>query len=110
MDDDGRAETLRLAFATPRAWLEDGKHIAVKEAPTAFGPVSYTISSALSRKQINVEIDLPQRDIKNTYIRLRLPAGREIGSVSMGKLSSDGETIDITDLRGHVSIVATVAR
>src|SRR5437763_12677615 len=29
-DDDGRADTLRLAFATPRAWLADGKRIAVK--------------------------------------------------------------------------------
>ena len=33
MDDDGRAETLRLAFATPRRWLEDGKRIDVSQRP-----------------------------------------------------------------------------
>src|SRR5436305_6503953 len=39
LDDDGRAETLRLLFATPRDWLRDGARIAVERAPTAFGPV-----------------------------------------------------------------------
>ena len=29
-NDDGRADTLRLCFATPRRWLEDGKEIVVE--------------------------------------------------------------------------------
>ena len=33
--EDG--ESLWLARATPRAWLEQGKKIAVKNAPTYFG-------------------------------------------------------------------------
>ena len=40
LDDDGVPETLRLLFATPRRWLEDGKELKVERAPTAFGPVS----------------------------------------------------------------------
>ena len=32
MDDDGRAETLRLLFATPRHWLRDGARITVEPA------------------------------------------------------------------------------
>src|SRR5688572_10174788 len=43
LDDDGRAETLRLAFATPRAWLKQGARVRVTNAPTEFGDVSYTI-------------------------------------------------------------------
>src|SRR6185312_7832805 len=31
-NDDGRADTLRLCFATPRRWLEDGKEIVVERA------------------------------------------------------------------------------
>ena len=31
---------LELAYATPRAWLEPGKRIAVNRAPTGFGPIS----------------------------------------------------------------------
>ncbi len=33
MNDDGKPETLRLLFATPRAWLADGKEIKVANAP-----------------------------------------------------------------------------
>src|SRR6185436_9413927 len=40
LDDDGRPETLRLLFATPRRWLEDGQILKVEHAPTAFGEVS----------------------------------------------------------------------
>src|SRR5262249_17879982 len=35
MDDDGRPETLRLLYATPRRWLEDGASLRVRRAPTA---------------------------------------------------------------------------
>src|SRR4029079_12043212 len=46
LNDDGRAETLRLAFATPRAWLKSGSKIRVDRAPTEFGEVSYVIEAA----------------------------------------------------------------
>ena len=42
MEDE---ETLWLARATPRAWLEQGRKITVKQAPSHFGPVSYEIVS-----------------------------------------------------------------
>ena len=36
---------LELAFSTPRAWLAAGKRVAVTNAPTAFGPVSFAIET-----------------------------------------------------------------
>lgn len=33
---------LWLAKGTPRAWLEQGREIAIENAPTFFGTVSYT--------------------------------------------------------------------
>ena len=41
--EDG--DSLWLARATPRAWLEQGKKISVKNAPTHFGDVGYEIVS-----------------------------------------------------------------
>ena len=38
-------QNLWLALATPRAWLEQGKKISVKSAPTHFGSVDYEIVS-----------------------------------------------------------------
>ena len=42
-NDDCKPDTLRLLFATPQRWLEDGKMIKVRNAPTTFGPVSFRV-------------------------------------------------------------------
>jgi hypothetical protein len=113
LDLDGQAETLRLAFATPRAWLKDGQKISITKAPTAFGEVSYTIESKLNSGSIEASIDLPQRSQpKTTLLRFRLPDGKKLASATAGekqlKISDDGETIDLTGLSGNVKIQAKV--
>jgi hypothetical protein len=87
MDDDGKADTLNLAFATPRRWLEDGKRIAIKNAPTAFGPVSFELHR--EGNIVHAEIDLPGRMPSKARLRLRAPEG-------------DRE-IDLTGKSGHIS-------
>ena len=47
--EDG--STLWLAKATPRYWLEQGKKISVKNAPTYFGAVAYQIVSDADQRQ-----------------------------------------------------------
>jgi hypothetical protein len=93
MDDDGLADTLRLAYATPRRWLEPGKRILVRNAPTAFGVVSFEI--VREKKSVRVEIDLPQRSSpRSASLRLRLPEGDKL--------------IDLTGRSGHVSLKVDV--
>ena len=60
--DDGKPDTLRLCFATPRRWLEDGKQVKVERAPTAFGPVSVSLTSHLARGEVLATVQLPQRN------------------------------------------------
>jgi hypothetical protein len=115
LDDDGREETLRLAFATPRRWLEDGKRISVQKAPTAFGDVSYVIQSAVKQGHIDALVDLPtSRAPAKVLLRLRLPDAQKVASAKSGdralKVAGDGETIDLTGLSGHVTIQAQVTR
>jgi len=114
MDDDGRAETLRLAFGAPRAWLVDGKRIAVKKAPTEFGEVSFVVESALAAGHVDAEIDLPRRAAPSkAYLRLRLPDGKKIGSAKSGDTElkvADGQTIDLSALKGHAKLTAQVAQ
>jgi hypothetical protein len=105
MDDDGKADTLRLAFATPRRWLSDGKSIRIERAPTAFGEISFTLNSELSTHHVSAEIALPDRQTPNKiFLRLRLPDGHRIKSISVGKLMKDGETIDLTGFKGKIFI------
>jgi hypothetical protein len=106
LDDDGRAETLRLCFATPRRWLEDGKQIVVDRAPTQFGNVSLRIDSQLEQNRVTAEIDLPPRAPAKTLLRLRLPVGLKVKSPNMPMAGP--ETLDLSGQHGHCSVVVDV--
>jgi hypothetical protein len=112
MDDDGRAETLRLLFATPRRWMQDGQRIQIERAPTAFGEVSILAHSALSKGEVSIDVALPTRAASKTLLRLRLPAGWKIKSAAAADqpLEVNDETIDLSGLKGNVSITARVRR
>ncbi|MFZ9791462.1 MAG: hypothetical protein ACO3F3_03885 [Gemmataceae bacterium] len=114
MDDDGKPETLRLAFATSRRWMEDGKSLAVQKAPTAFGEVSFQMESRLKDGKVLVQLDLPEgRTPEKTFLRLRLPEGWKIAScVAKGQklpFQTDGTT-DISSFKGKLEMEYQVAR
>ncbi len=114
LDDDGKPETLRLAFATPKRWLEDGKTIEVERAPTAFGPVSFKIGSKLSEGKVTGEFDLPTRNpATRTQARIRLPDGWRIASVQVNgrKAAADADgAVDLSGRTGKLTVVATVVQ
>ena len=78
--EDG--QNLWLARATPRVWLEQGKKISVKNAPTHFGPVDYEIVSDVDHGKITATVKLPARNsAKAVWLRLRHPKSAPIQSV-----------------------------
>ena len=108
-DDDGRPDTLRLLFATPRRWLEDGKTITVERAPTAFGEVSVRMESKLATGEILAEVTLPTRNPpQRILLRARVPEGWKVISARTDNgalvLDADG-TVDLTKLRGKGSVL-----
>ena len=109
----GSPDGLELAFATPRAWLAPGKRIAVRRVLTSFGPLSYTIDARAG--SIHAVIDVPGRMVPPTLkLRLRLPAGKRIASVSLhGKaferFAPDTGTIDLSGLQGRLDLMVSVA-
>jgi hypothetical protein len=113
-DDDGRPDTLRLLFATPRRWLEDGKVIRVPRAPTPFGEVSVTVESRLAAGEVIARVRLPDRDTpRRTQLRIRAPDGWKVTSAAgaQGPLSVDPRgTADLTELRGEQVLRFRVGR
>jgi len=101
MDGDGRPDTLRLMFATPKRWLEDGKSIVIEGAPTAFGRVSISMESALDQGRIIAEVSMPERLPKVSLLRCRVPEGWTITSAIF-----DGQEVDVDD-SGTVDISTT---
>jgi hypothetical protein len=114
LDDDGRPETLRIAFATPKRWLEDGKVIKVERAPTDFGPTSFRIESRLEKGQVIAEIDPPQRNQpKRTLLRARVPDAWKITSAEIGSQTlqpDDKGTVDISSIKSKTTIIFQTKR
>jgi hypothetical protein len=100
-DASGLPTGLELAYATPRAWLENGKRIEVKRVQTAFGPVSYSLEAR--RDSVRVSLDVPPDLSGPLRLRLRLPHGERI--LSHLARRADPETLDLTGRTGHVELV-----
>jgi len=108
---DGRPDGLELASSTPRAWLAAGKRIAVSDAPTDFGPVSYVLEAGeknLVRATVKVPPRLGARD--RLSLRVRLPGGNEVAQVMVNdrphvKFDRATGTIDLTGESGELTLV-----
>jgi hypothetical protein len=79
---------LRIAYATPRAWLRPGRKISVMDVPTSFGPLSYSL--AAERGAVRVRIEVPNVTRPRTLsLRLRIP-----GATRTVDLSGRSGTLD----------------
>lgn len=91
-------DTLWLGQAIPRPWLEAGKRVAVNEAPTTFGPVSYSLEPQIDGS-MRVQLAPPVRSApKEIVLRLREPRQRKIARVKTSepvKLKYSRDTIRI---------------
>jgi hypothetical protein len=108
---DGRPVGLELAFATPRGWLAEGKSIAVRGAPTSFGPLSYELVAGADRIDATVEVP-SRRPPLSLKLRLRVPAGKRVVAVRVDgrprPFNAKTATVDLSGLRGALTIVAAV--
>jgi hypothetical protein len=108
--EDGK--DLWLARATPRAWLEQGKKISVKGAPTFFGTASYEIVSDVDHGRITATVEMPsRRPPRSVLLRFRHPKALPIRSVLVnGKpwtsFSRGKETVELQGLPGKITVVA----
>lgn len=112
LDDDGRPETLRLLFATPRPWLADGAVIRAERLPTAFGEVSVVARSRLSEGEVRVDVTPPPRAPARALLRARLPGGWRVLSAEAGvPLPVDATgAVDITRFRAPFRVSFRVGR
>ena len=106
-------QNLWVARATPRAWLEQGKKIAVRNAPTYFGTLAYEIVSDVDHGRITATIEIPDRNApKSVLLRFRHPTSAPIQSVRVNgkrwtRFNQDKEVIELTGLRGKVTVAAS---
>jgi hypothetical protein len=110
ISEDGA--TLWLAKGTPRAWLEQGKKIIVKNAPTHFGTLAYEIVSDVDHGKIAATVEMPSGKANPSVIlRLRHPKTSPLKSLIVNdQLWNDfdaaKETILLHNLKGTVKVEA----
>ena len=74
-------EKLILLSCVPPAWLEDGKCIEIKNAPTFFGLVSYRLQSHLKDGYLKLNLTAEKAPVKG--YTLKLPVEKNIRSVKI---------------------------
>jgi hypothetical protein len=112
LNDDGSPDTLRLMFATPKRWLEDGKSISIERAPTAFGQVSVAMHSHLNSGSIVAEVTAPPKAPGKMLLRARVPDGWKVLSARAGAKALPVDrtgAVDVTSLRGKFEVKFKVA-
>jgi len=96
---------LELAFATPRAWLEPGKSIAVRNAPTSFGTLNYSIA----RQGNMVHVEIAPLSSPTLRLRLRLPRGERIASIEpAAPYDARTGTIDLSGRPGPIELAVAI--
>jgi hypothetical protein len=108
-----QGDSLWIARATPRAWLDQGKRIAVSNAPTHFGTLSYEIVSDVDHGRITATLELPARNPPHAVtLRLRHPKAAPIRGVTINGRNWTGfdnsrETIRIEGQGFHGTATVT---
>jgi hypothetical protein len=111
-NETGLPVGLFLGDAIPRQWLADGRTITVRDAPTCFGPLSYSLASHLVDGRVEALVQVPERDpIRHLRLKLRLPDGRRLQAVTVNgqphtRFDPARETIDLTGFGGRLEISA----
>src|SRR6185369_16227535 len=107
LDDDGKPETLRLCDAIPPLWLDDKQTVTVEKFPTAFGEVSFTVESRVSRGEVRVTVTAPPRPVGRMQLRLPDPFDYTITGVKLGddELTRDADgRVDLTGRTGTFTV------
>jgi hypothetical protein len=108
--EDGDA--LWVARAVPRVWLEQGKKIVVRNAPTYFGTLAYEIASDVDHGTITATVEIRSRRPPHTVLlRLRHPWNLPLKSVTVNGQAWRGfvkgkEVVELAGFTGKVTAVA----
>ncbi|HRT10051.1 MAG TPA: NPCBM/NEW2 domain-containing protein [Candidatus Paceibacterota bacterium] len=107
-----RGDQLWLAPLAPEAWLATDKNLSVSNAPTRFGPVSFSISSRAEPRRVEVTVHPPRRTPpKAIVVRLRQPEKTLISRVEVNGQRHDAfspglQTITLESAAGPLTITA----
>lgn len=100
-------DTLYLAKAAPVSWFRPGEKVELCDAPTYFGPVSYTIT--VTEDTIEARVKPPRRNPPaKLALRLRRADGKPIRTVTGGEWDAEREIVWVDATSEEIGVVARV--
>ena len=97
--------SLNLLSGVPRAWLNDGENITVRNASSYFGKISFQVQSDLKNNRImatiNIDSDRAPREVE---IRLPHPQGKKPIEVKGGAYDANSESVKISNFKRSAAI------
>jgi hypothetical protein len=104
--EDSDEETLYLAKGVPRDWVGSGNQIGIREAPTRWGRVSFSLITRPEEKVIVGQVELTGATFpKAVHFKLRLPRRRFLQHVTV-----NGEPASLGGIHGDTVVIATLDR
>ena len=111
-----QGDTLFLGRGLPRAWVGSAEGVAIRDAATYFGPMSFEMRPVDGAKRIIARIDPPLRQPpKRTVLRFRHPQkARLIGIAVDGRavetFDADREWVELPTLTAPTTVEARFAQ
>jgi len=103
-----QGDTLRLLSAVPRSYLEDGKHVEIRNGSSYFGPFSLRVDSELRQRRIRATVECAgDRAPRHVILRLPHPLGVRAKQALGGRYDPATESIHIEPFNGRAGVVLT---
>ncbi|HUA16842.1 MAG TPA: Tat pathway signal protein [Verrucomicrobiae bacterium] len=82
--EDSDDDRLYLAKGLPREWVGSGKPIAIEQAPTRWGPVTFQLATDRQAKIVAGQIELGgERPPREVHFKLRVPVELQLSEVKV---------------------------
>jgi hypothetical protein len=103
---------LHLALGASRGWLASGQTLGIGNAPSHFGPISYSMRYDPARQTVTGKIDFPEAsELPWAVMHIRLPGGlrvRQVDPASGVIIIPGGEGIRWENPRGTIAFTYLV--
>ena len=100
-----RGRTLELLPGIPRAWLEQGKRIELRDVASYFGPLSLTVESDVRKGSVRAHVECQtSRRPRRVILRLPHPDGQKAEKATGGRYDADEEAVLIERFGGKADV------
>jgi hypothetical protein len=88
--EDPDEDRLYLGRGIPRSWVGSGEEVSIKQAPTRWGGINFSLVANTGKKTLRVIVELAKPGSpREVQLTLRVPAGSKLREVNVNGRSAE---------------------